>query len=348
MASNVSSKKKTAVDKLAAEEAAIAAEIAAHAEKIAKRRAAVVKAQEEAAKEAERNAAVAARQASLASFGMPSIPTKKRMTPAQQIEKLLAANLGNVMVNNTAAAKVAAAAAFEALSASEKVRYLEVKAASDIAAAELRLADLKQRITEKLARDIAGVHKKSSSMNPAAVVLNAAASSSMRRSTQQVYNNAIANLEKERTRKQKKARGEAVSVSPVRRRKTSSERIANLEKKAAESMARLEKKRAAPAAASSSAAASSDIRRSTQQVHNNTQRELNKELTRKQKKERGNRNYTPSPPRRIIKSPERIARLHKVLAESSARLEKQSATAANKIALAQLKAQKVLAAAKPK
>lgn len=261
MASNVGSKKKTAAEKLAAAEAAIAAEEAAHAEKIARRKAAVVKAQEEAAREAERAAKEAERQASMASFGMLSIPKKKRMTAAERLEMLMAANSGSPMVNNTAAAKATAAAAFEALSASEKVRYLEAKAASDIAAAEQRLADFKQRVTAKLARDIADVHKKSGSMNSAAVVLNAAFASSS-------------------------------SVS--------------------------------------SPAASSAKRRTTQQVYNNTIRELNKERTRKAKKERGNRNYTPSPPRRRTSSTERIAKLEKAAAESLARLEKQGATARNR------------------
>jgi len=210
----------------------------------------VMKAQKAAAKEA----AKAEHEAKLASLGVPSIPKAKKLTPAERLKMMMAKNKGEY-VNQTEVAKAAAAVAFQALSSAEKVRFLEAKAAHDIAIAEQRLADFKERTHAKLQREIAAIHKEeassfsaiaSSSSNAAAIVVNAAIAASAaspaasaRRTTQQVYNNTMANLHRERTRKNKKDRGITVSVSPPKRRKTSSERIANLEKKAAESMARI-------------------------------------------------------------------------------------------------------------
>jgi hypothetical protein len=56
-----------------------------------------------------------------------------------------------------------------------------------------------------------------------------------------VYNNYVSELAYEQGRRERRARGE--QVSPTRKKKSSTERIANLERKMGESMARLNAQR---------------------------------------------------------------------------------------------------------
>jgi hypothetical protein len=197
-------------------------------------------------------AAKAQRNASLAAFGVPVGSAPKRLTAEQKLRLLMAQNEGRATnVVDPAAVKKAAEEAFKALAAPQKIEYLRAKAAADIAEAEAKLGVYKLKVEERLARDIAAVHKEAGSPAEALsdLVSAMASSSSMaaspasakavRRTTQQVFNNLQRELAYEEGRVARRARGEQVSPRPKRTLKSTPERVRALQAKLAESQMKL-------------------------------------------------------------------------------------------------------------
>lgn len=224
--------------------------------------------------EAAAAAAKAVREASLAAFGVPVAKSARRLTAAQKLAMLKAENEGMASgVVDPAAVKKAAEEAFKALAAPQKVEYLRAKAAADIAEAEMKLAVYKGKVEERLARDIAAVHKEvGSPMEAVSDLMSAMASSSsmavspasaksVRRTTQQVYNNLQRELAYEQGRVNRRARGEQVSPRPTR--KSTPERVLKLRANLAASQMKLN------SAATRKSAAAAKKSSSKQQSNNN-------------------------------------------------------------------------------
>lgn len=197
-------------------------------------------------------AAKAQRNASLAAFGVPVGSAPKRLTAEQRLKLMMAQNQGLATnVVDPAAVKKAAEEAFKSLAAPQKVEYLRAKAAADVAEAEAKLAVYRVKVEERLARDIAAVHKEAGSPAEALsdLVSAMASSSSMaaspasakavRRTTQQVFNNLQRELAYEEGRVARRARGEQVSPRLKKTLKTTPERVRALQAKLAESQMRL-------------------------------------------------------------------------------------------------------------
>ena len=198
-------------------------------------------------------AAKASRNASLAAFGVPVVKkSAARMTAAQRLALMMAQNEGRATnVVDPAAVKKAAEEAFKALAAPQKVEYLRAKAAADVAEAEAKLAVYKSKVEERLARDIAAVHKEAGSPTEALsdLVSAMASSSSMaaspaaakaaRRTTQQVFNNLQRELAYEEGRVARRARGEQVSPRLKKTLKTTPERVEKLRGNLASSQMKL-------------------------------------------------------------------------------------------------------------
>ena len=199
-------------------------------------------------------AAKAQREASLAVFGVP-VPqkSKARMSAAKRLEMLMAQNQGIATnIVDPAAVKKAAEEAFKALAAPQKVEYLRAKAAADIAEAEMKLAVYKGKVEERLARDIAAVHKEAgspaealsdlvsamASSSSSSMSVSPAAAKSVRRTTQQVFNNFQRELAYEQGRINRRARGEQVSPRPGTRKATP-ERVKKLQANLAASQLKL-------------------------------------------------------------------------------------------------------------
>lgn len=206
--------------------------------------------------EAEKEAAKAAREASLAVFGVPVVKKSAvRMTAAHKLALLKAQNEGLAAPANIvdpATLKKAAEEAFKALAAPQKIEYLRAKASADVAEAEAKLSAYKLKVEERLARDIAEVHKETASPSEAiSGLVSAMASSSSssmavsamssakRRTTQEVYNNLQRELAYEEGRMARRERGEQVSPRPIKTRKSTPERILKLRSNLAISQARL-------------------------------------------------------------------------------------------------------------
>jgi hypothetical protein len=201
-------------------------------------------------------AAKAARNASLAVFGVPAMKEKSvtRMSAAKRLELMMAQNEGRATnVVDPAAVKKAAEEAFKALSAPKKIEYLRAKAAADIAEAEAKLAVYRVKVEERLARDIAAVHKEAgdpaealsdlvsavASSSSSSMAVSPASVKSVRRTTQQVFNNLQRELAYEEGRVQRRAEGKALSPRPTATRKSTPERVKTLQAKLAESQMKL-------------------------------------------------------------------------------------------------------------
>lgn len=198
-------------------------------------------------------AAKAQRNASLAVFGVPvAQKSKARMSAAQRLEMLMAQNEGRATnVVDPAAVKKAAEEAFKALAAPQKIEYLRAKAAADVAEAEAKLAVYRSKVEERLAREIAAVHKEAGSPTEALSDLVSAMSSSSsmaaspaaakaaRRTTQQVFNNLQRELAYEEGRVARRARGEQVSPRLKKTLKTTPERVEKLRANLASSQMKL-------------------------------------------------------------------------------------------------------------
>jgi len=199
-------------------------------------------------------AAKAARAASLAAFGVPVAASKKRLTAAERLALMMAQNEGRATnVVDPAAVKKAAEEAFKALAAPQKVEYLRAKAAADIAEAEAKLGVYKLKVEERLARDIAAVHKEAgspaealsdlvsamASSSSSSMAASPASAKSVRRTTQQVFNNLQRELAYEEGRVARRARGEQVSPRPKKTLKTTPERVLKLRANLAASQMKL-------------------------------------------------------------------------------------------------------------
>ena len=198
-------------------------------------------------------AAKASRNASLAAFGVPVVKkSAARMTAAQRLALMMAQNEGRATnVVDPAAVKKAAEEAFKALAAPQKVEYLRAKAAADVAEAEAKLVVYRVKVEERLAREIAAVHKEAGSPTEALsdLVSAMASSSSMaaspaaakaaRRTTQQVFNNLQRELAYEEGRVARRARGEQVSPRLKKTLKTTPERVEKLRANLASSQMKL-------------------------------------------------------------------------------------------------------------
>ena len=198
-------------------------------------------------------AAKASRNASLAAFGVPVVKkSAARMTAAQRLALMMAQNEGRATnVVDPAAVKKAAEEAFKALAAPQKVEYLRAKAAADVAEAEAKLVVYRVKVEERLAREIAAVHKEAGSPTEALsdLVSAMASSSSMaaspaaakaaRRTTQQVFNNLQRELAYEEGRVARRARGEQVSPRLKKTLKTTPERVEKLRSNLASSQMKL-------------------------------------------------------------------------------------------------------------
>ena len=198
-------------------------------------------------------AAKAQRNASLAAFGVPVVKkSAARMTAAQRLALMMAQNEGRATnVVDPTAVKKAAEEAFKALAAPQKIEYLRAKAAADVAEAEAKLATYRAKVEERLARDIAAVHKEAGSPTEALsdLVSAMASSSSMaaspaaakaaRRTTQQVFNNLQRELAYEEGRVARRARGEQVSPRLKKTLKTTPERVEKLRANLASSQMKL-------------------------------------------------------------------------------------------------------------
>lgn len=198
-------------------------------------------------------AAKAQRNASLAAFGVPVVKkSAARMTAAQRLALMMAQNEGVATnVVDPAAVKRAAEEAFKSLAAPQKVEYLRAKAAADVAEAEAKLAVYRAKVEERLAREIAAVHKEAGSPTEALsdLVSAMASSSSMaaspsaakaaRRTTQQVFNNLQRELAYEEGRVARRARGEQVSPRPKKTLKSTPERVLKLRANLASSQMKL-------------------------------------------------------------------------------------------------------------
>ena len=198
-------------------------------------------------------AAKAQRNASLAAFGVPVVKkSAARMTAAQRLALMMAQNEGRATnVVDPTAVKKAAEEAFKALAAPQKVEYLRAKAAADVAEAEAKLVVYRVKVEERLAREIAAVHKEAGSPTEALsdLVSAMASSSSMaaspaaakaaRRTTQQVFNNLQRELAYEEGRVARRARGEQVSPRLKKTLKTTPERVEKLRANLASSQMKL-------------------------------------------------------------------------------------------------------------
>ena len=198
-------------------------------------------------------AAKAQRNASLAAFGVPVVKkSAARMTAAQRLALMMAQNEGRATnVVDPTAVKKAAEEAFKALAAPQKIEYLRAKAAADVAEAEAKLVVYRVKVEERLAREIAAVHKEAGSPTEALsdLVSAMASSSSMaaspaaakaaRRTTQQVFNNLQRELAYEEGRVARRARGEQVSPRLKKTLKTTPERVEKLRTNLATSQMKL-------------------------------------------------------------------------------------------------------------
>jgi hypothetical protein len=205
--------------------------------------------------EAEKEAAKAAREASLAAFGVPVLKkSATRLTAAQKLALLKAQNEGLASnVADPAALKKAAEEAFKALAAPQKIEYLRAKAAADVAEAEAKLSAYKLKVEERLARDIAAVHKEAgspaealsdlvsamASSSSSSMAASPASAKSVRRTTQQVFNNLQRELAYEQGRVERRARGEQVSPRLKKTLKSTPERVLKLQANIAASQAKL-------------------------------------------------------------------------------------------------------------
>ena len=200
-------------------------------------------------------AAKASRNASLAAFGVPVVKkSAARMTAAQRLALMMAQNEGRATnVVDPAAVKKAAEEAFKALAAPQKVEYLRAKAAADVAEAEAKLVVYRTKVEERLAREIAAVHKEAGSPTEAlsdlvsamasssssSMAASPAAAKAARRTTQQVFNNLQRELAYEEGRVARRARGEQVSPRLKKTLKTTPERVEKLRSNLASSQMKL-------------------------------------------------------------------------------------------------------------
>ena len=200
-------------------------------------------------------AAKASRNASLAAFGVPVVKkSAARMTAAQKLALMMAQNEGRATnVVDPAAVKKAAEEAFKALAAPQKVEYLRAKAAADVAEAEAKLVVYRVKVEERLAREIAAVHKEAGSPTEAlsdlvsamasssssSMAASPAAAKAARRTTQQVFNNLQRELAYEEGRVARRARGEQVSPRLKKTLKTTPERVEKLRSNLASSQMKL-------------------------------------------------------------------------------------------------------------
>lgn len=200
-------------------------------------------------------AAKAQRNASLAAFGVPVVKkSAARMTAAQKLALMMAQNEGLATnLVDPAAVKKAAEEAFKALAAPQKIEYLRAKAAADVAEAEAKLAVYRSKVEERLAREIAAVHKEAGSPTEAlsdlvsamasssssSMAMSPAAAKSVRRTTQQVFNNLQRELAYEEGRVARRARGEQVSPRLKKTLKTTPERVEKLRANLASSQMKL-------------------------------------------------------------------------------------------------------------
>ena len=200
-------------------------------------------------------AAKASRNASLAAFGVPVVKkSAARMTAAQRLALMMAQNEGRATnVVDPAAVKKAAEEAFKALAAPQKVEYLRAKAAADVAEAEAKLVVYRVKVEERLAREIAAVHKEAGSPTEAlsdlvsamasssssSMAASPAAAKAARRTTQQVFNNLQRELAYEEGRVARRARGEQVSPRLKKTLKTTPERVEKLRANLASSQMKL-------------------------------------------------------------------------------------------------------------
>jgi hypothetical protein len=200
-------------------------------------------------------AAKAQRNASLAAFGVPVMKkSAARMTAAQKLAMLKAQNEGLASnIVDPAAVKKAAEEAFKSLAAPQKIEYLRAKAAADIAEAEAKLAVYRAKVDERLARDIAAVHKEAgspaealsdlvsamASSSSSSMAASPASAKSVRRTTQQVFNNLQRELAYEEGRVARRARGEQVSPRPKKTLKSTPERVLKLRANLAASQMKL-------------------------------------------------------------------------------------------------------------
>ena len=200
-------------------------------------------------------AAKASRNASLAAFGVPVVKkSAARMTAAQRLALMMAQNEGRATnVVDPAAVKKAAEEAFKALAAPQKVEYLRAKAAADVAEAEAKLVVYRVKVEERLAREIAAVHKEAGSPTEAlsdlvsamasssssSMAASPAAAKAARRTTQQVFNNLQRELAYEEGRVARRARGEQVSPRLKKTLKTTPERVEKLRGNLASSQMKL-------------------------------------------------------------------------------------------------------------
>jgi hypothetical protein len=200
-------------------------------------------------------AAKAQRNASLAAFGVPVMKkSAARMTAAQRLALMMAQNEGRATnVVDPAAVKKAAEEAFKSLAAPQKIEYLRAKAAADVAEAEAKLAVYRAKVDERLARDIAAVHKEAgspaealsdlvsamASSSSSSMAASPASAKSVRRTTQQVFNNLQRELAYEEGRVARRARGEQVSPRLKKTLKTTPERVEKLRANLASSQMKL-------------------------------------------------------------------------------------------------------------
>ena len=200
-------------------------------------------------------AAKASRNASLAAFGVPVVKkSAARMTAAQRLALMMAQNEGRATnVVDPTAVKKAAEEAFKALAAPQKVEYLRAKAAADVAEAEAKLVVYRTKVEERLAREIAAVHKEAGSPTEAlsdlvsamasssssSMAASPAAAKAARRTTQQVFNNLQRELAYEEGRVARRARGEQVSPRLKKTLKTTPERVEKLRSNLASSQMKL-------------------------------------------------------------------------------------------------------------
>jgi hypothetical protein len=200
-------------------------------------------------------AAKASRNASLAAFGVPVVKkSAARMTAAQRLALMMAQNEGRATnVVDPAAVKKAAEEAFKSLAAPQKIEYLRAKAAADVAEAEAKLAVYRAKVEERLARDIAAVHKEAgdpaealsdlvsamASSSSSSMAASPASAKSVRRTTQQVFNNLQRELAYEEGRVQRRARGEQVSPRLKKTLKSTPERVKKLQANLAASQMKL-------------------------------------------------------------------------------------------------------------
>jgi len=199
--------------------------------------------------------AKASRNASLAAFGVPVMKkSAARMTAAQRLALMMAQNEGRATnVVDPAAVKKAAEEAFKSLAAPQKIEYLRAKAAADVAEAEAKLAVYRAKVDERLARDIAAVHKEAgspaealselvsamASSSSSSMAASPASAKSVRRTTQQVFNNLQRELAYEEGRVARRARGEQVSPRLKKTLKTTPERVLKLRANLASSQMKL-------------------------------------------------------------------------------------------------------------